>query len=55
MVMPLLPLAPAIVVTGVKTTEAVTGPRLACSGAGTVNVTAPIWLPREPAETLGFA
>lgn len=54
MVMRLLPLAPAIVVTGVKTTEAVTEPRLACSGAGTVNATAPIWPPREPAETLAL-
>jgi len=54
MVMPVLPRAPASVVTGVKTTEAVTEPRLACSGAGTVNVTAPIWPPRAPAETLAL-
>lgn len=55
MVMRLLPLAPAIVVTGVKTTEAATPARLACSGAGTVNATAPIWPPREPAEALVLA
>ena len=52
MVITVLPKVPETVVTGVKTTEAATPARLACSGAGTVSATAAIWLPREPAETL---
>lgn len=55
MVISVLPKVPETVVTGVKTTEAATPARLACSGAGTVNVTALIWLPRAPAETLALA
>jgi len=55
MVITVLPKVPETVVTGVKTTEAATPARLACSGAGTVNATAPIWPPREPAEALVLA
>lgn len=55
MVTALFGVVPDTVVMGVKTTEAATLARFGWRGVGTVNATAPIWPPREPADTLALA